>query len=126
MYWVTSYENEFLYNGTKHVRTHGPVTVENFYNKFKKRPTEPTLTDYGKSLEINSYLHKLNSYKHIEPNNIIFRNKNLSRDLKVEAKRLDESNHVEDLESHRSNKFETMSPFKPTKKRLPPRNISNI
>jgi len=106
------------------VRAHGPIQIDNFYNKFKKRPTEPTVTDYGKTLEINSYLNRLNSYKQLHPDNIIFRNKNLSKDLKLEAKRLNHEPVHDEVKSHRSNNYETMSPFTPTRKRLPPKNIA--
>jgi hypothetical protein len=54
------------------------------------RPTEPVLTDYGKNKEIEAYVKTLVSYKDQNPNNIIFRNKNLHKDLKVEAAKIDE------------------------------------
>jgi hypothetical protein len=97
------------------------------YNKYKIRPTEPVLTDYGKSLEIDSYLRQLHEYKKVQPDHIIFRNQNLHRDLKVEIKRLSREVQMEDSSeflSIRSKRFETMSPFKPLEKREPPVNLA--
>lgn len=57
---------------------------DNYYNKYKLRPTEPVLTNYGKTKEIDAYVERLALYKSKHPDNIIFRNKNLEKDLGIE------------------------------------------
>ncbi len=95
MFWKTQYENNFYgKNGA----------ASSSYSKFKHRPVEPTVTDYGKSLEIDAYMTRLQSYKKTHPDNIIFRNKNLARDLKRE---------VNKLEGKQLPESATMSSFKP-------------
>ena len=116
MYWGTSYGNQFYQKQEASVKD-----VPGEYKKFKIRPSEPVLNDYGKTLEIDAYMKRIQSYKKSQPDHIIFRNTNLARDIKVEVNKLEGKN--------RSVQFEkdmglTMSSFKPLEKRVPPRNIS--
>jgi hypothetical protein len=83
------------------------------------------MTDYGKTIDIDAYMQRLAAKRAQFPDHIIFRNKNLAKDLCLEMARLDHTTPVvNEAESARSNKFETMSPFVPQKKRIPPPNIA--
>jgi hypothetical protein len=99
----------------------------NFYNKYKLRPTEPVLTNYGKTKEIDAYVERLAMYKQRHPENIIFRNKNLQKDLKIEFEKRDEMNASRTFHEDPNavgKTFYTMSPYTPTKPRDPPKNFA--
>ena len=98
----------------------------NFYNKYKLRPTEPVLTNYGKTKEIDAYVERLALYKSKYPDNIIFRNKNLHKDIKIEMNKIDENKASKTFYQDPKEvgiTFHTMSPYTPTKKRDPPPNF---
>ena len=88
MFWGSSYEHEYYYNGTRHIRNPQACALDTPYNKYKIRPTEPVLTDYGKTKEIDAYIERLTAYKKTNPDHIIFRNHNLNKDIKVEVAKI--------------------------------------
>ena len=58
-FWGSSYEQDFFYNGTRHQRMRvggNNPHYQNPYNKYKLRPTEPTMNNYGKTKELDAYL----------------------------------------------------------------------
>jgi len=101
----------------------------NFYNKYKLRPTEPVLTNYGKTKEIDAYVERLAMYKNKQPDNIIFRNKNLQKDLKIEFEKRDETSASSTFHQNPNDvgkTYFTMSPYTPTRARDPPKNFAPI
>jgi hypothetical protein len=101
----------------------------NFFNKYKLRPTEPVLTNYVKTKEIDAYVERLAMYKNKQPDNIIFRNKNLQKDLKIEFEKRDEtsaSNTFHQNPNDVGKTYFTMSPYTPTRARDPPKNFAPI
>ena len=104
-------------------------TDNNAYNKYKLRPTEPVLTNYGKTKEIDAYVERLAMYKNKQPDNIIFRNKNLQKDLKIEFEKRDDTNDTRTFHQNPNDvgrTYYTMSPYTPTKAREPPKNFAPI
>ncbi len=102
---------------------------ENIYNKFKQRPTEPVLTNYGKTKEIDAYVERLAHFKTQHPDHIIFRNKNLNTDIKKELQKIDEGKASRTFYQDPKEQgitFTTMSPYTPSKKRDPPPNFSTV
>ena len=99
------------------------------YNKYKLRPTEPTLNNYGRTKEMDAYLQKIAHYKNEHPDNIIFRNKNLNKDFKIAMEKVDETVAQQAFGPNPNDEgitFYTMSPYTPTKPRDPPKNFSNV
>ena len=68
-------------------------------------------------------------YKTKQPDNIIFRNKNLQKDLKIEFLKRDEMTASQTFQQNPGDAgktYYTMSPYTPTKARDPPRNYAPI
>lgn len=117
VFWQSMYEQQYF--PFKYAQ--GGRYVDNVNNKYKLRLTEPVMTDYGKSKEIDEYVQRLTFFKEKYPEHIIFRNKNLSQDINVEIAKIDKS--LVPLTSVRGHAYVTRSPFSPTMKRIPPLNI---
>ena len=78
---------------------------------------------------MDAYLEKIADYKTKNPDNIIFRNKNLNKDFKIEIAKQDDSfaqSVFEENPNDHGKTFYTMSPYTPSKARDPPSNFSNV
>ena len=68
-------------------------------------------------------------YKNKQPDNIIFRNKNLQKDLKIEFEKRDETSASSTFHQNPNDvgkTYFTMSPYTPTRARDPPKNFAPI